>query len=152
MANLVKTKKSIFFGSVIVIAMLWMSDLSRFKKEIIKKWDREHPLVWSDFNGEIPWGTAFDAAISSKVYTIPDSSGGYNIYAGQNNLKSWTKHNRGKEELLRHEQYHFNITELHARMLRHLVASDSSEESSIDSLKSMVDASLNGMQKRYDFH
>ncbi|MDW3194211.1 MAG: hypothetical protein R8G66_17690 [Cytophagales bacterium] len=150
MANLVKTKKSIFFGSVAVIIALMLSNLSWLKTEIIKKWDATDQLVWSDFNGDIPWGTAYDAGISSKVYAIPDSSGAYEIYAGQNNLQSWTKHKRGSEDLLRHEQYHFNITELHARMLRQLVATDSAEELDFDSLKFIVDTSLDKMQDRYD--
>jgi hypothetical protein len=116
MANLVKTKISIIGFSIVLSIVIASFDSNFFRKPSIKRWDSHDQLSWRDFQGIPAPLTTFGAVISSRVYIEFDStSKKYRAYAGQNNMRSWTKIN--DDDALVHEQYHFNISELYARKL-----------------------------------
>lgn len=152
MASLVKTKKSIFFISVIITVTLWVAETSLFKTTIIKRWDDKNPLSWEDFQGDVPVFDKYDAAIYSEIYVDSNGTAGRHAYAGQHNLKSWTKYTTESEDLLRHEQYHFNITELHARKLNEFIRYyiNSGKPVAFDSMKSRIVQKSRKMQVAYD--
>lgn len=81
-----------------------------------KRWGE---LNWSDFKGNGRPFTTYEAGIFSKVYLETDSiNKSYRAYSAQNDQKSWKKYeNEDSYELLLHEQYHFNITEVFARKM-----------------------------------
>lgn len=82
----------------------------------MKKWA---PLSWDDFQGVARPFSAYAAAITSYIYLDYDSiNEKYMAYSAQNNQKSCVKSKLYYPEyVLNHEQYHFNISEVHARML-----------------------------------
>lgn len=86
----------------------------------------ERPKVeWNDFKGYPGLSDKFDAAISSGVgyqYTERIENGklvlDFNVYAFFDQASSWSNYKEGVPSLLKHEQYHFHISEVWARMLR----------------------------------
>lgn len=93
-------------------------------------WSKQHRLLFSDFKGVPP---ALDTVRKEKLYNTHKfgvisksidvklmSKAGkttFTIYAGMNQHDSWIRH--GDDSVtLRHEQGHFDICELYARMLR----------------------------------
>ena len=88
-------------------------------------WDSEKKLSWEDFKAK-PTGKMFEAAKSEFKITFK-YQGAYK----ENKLvfsfevtpqfipdESWYNHERVTQELLMHEQLHFDITELFARKMR----------------------------------
>lgn len=148
MANILKFKLIIsgFSISILILIPLWKSNFGA--PVTIKKW--EH-LSWVDFNGLVKPFTGWGAGISSTVYLEFDSvSRKYTAYAGQNNQKSWVKSRwRGSANLLKHEQYHFNITEVHARMMNEYIEQNPGYELFEKKLES-IKSDLLAMQSKYD--
>ena len=88
----------------------------------LKRWA---PLSWDDFQGIARPFSAYAAAINSFIYLEYDSiKEKYTAFAVQNNQKSWVKNNlHDADYVLNHEQYHFNISEVHARKLNQVLDS-----------------------------
>lgn len=101
----------------VILLSLGLRHSFRFTSEI-RYWNDS--ISWSDFRGFAPPLTKYDAGISSKLVIEYDSSlWQYKVYATMNQTKSWFKGDVDSltEELLRHEQYHFNLTEACARLM-----------------------------------
>ncbi|MDY8136339.1 hypothetical protein [Aquimarina sp. 2201CG5-10] len=87
-------------------------------KESISWSDRS--LDWNDFQPVHKIEGSYDAAVYSDIYypkriTKDDSK----VYAFMDpNQSEWVNDSLPDSQLLKHEQYHFNITEYHARLLR----------------------------------
>ncbi|MDT0643537.1 DUF922 domain-containing protein [Zunongwangia sp. F363] len=101
-----------------------ISCFSQKEKEKIK-WEENQPLVWTDFKGKpnalSPFKANTNAGISfSYNYSERDGSTelNYVIESYFYPQLSWKKEIDNKEYLLAHEQLHFDIAELHARMFR----------------------------------
>ncbi|WP_299313227.1 hypothetical protein [uncultured Aquimarina sp.] len=111
-----KLKVFLCIFSLAIILGISLIQNNFYKKPIYKRWGE---LSWSDFKGMGRPFTTFEAGISSKVYLESDSIGkSYKAYSAQNNQQSWKKYeNEDSYELLLHEQYHFNITEVFARKM-----------------------------------
>lgn len=82
-------------------------------------------LTWKDFKAKVPEGTKFSASVSSGMgykWSYSTSNGQINFnYSVKTNLyrnSSWSKYTEGKESVLRHEQLHYDITELYVRKFR----------------------------------
>lgn len=120
MANLLKLKVGIAAVSISIIIMIPLME-SNFNAPVrIKRWSA---LTWDDFQGFVRPFSTYEAVISSDVYLDYDStSKSYRAYAGQHNVASWAKMEAGNSDyLLGHEQYHFNITEVHARKMNRII-------------------------------
>lgn len=80
-------------------------------------------LGWDDFQGFVKPFTGSGAGIGSDVFIEFDSiQGKFSAYAAMNNQSSWKRKEAiNSKYLLNHEQYHFNITEYHARKLNQLI-------------------------------
>ena len=80
-----------------------------------------YQLVWEDFKGK-PDFNSINAANSSTGIDIStnliNDSLTIRVIAFFTPHKSWVKEDSKKESLLKHEQFHFNISELLARKLR----------------------------------
>jgi hypothetical protein len=83
------------------------------------KWTERRQLAFSDFNGQMPASTPWAALTSSYVYfTYAPRMVNYqrfSVYASFRKKESWMKVKN--EEVLNHEQLHFDITEVFARKL-----------------------------------
>lgn len=122
MENTLKLKLWFFFGSLCFLTFLNLYENNFYKKVTISKWRQ---LEWVDFQGTITPFTQYDAGITSELYLETDSAGQYRAYAGQNSQKSWVRNTAAESlELLKHEQYHFNVTEIFARKLNEFIASN----------------------------
>jgi len=91
-------------------------------------WAKEIKLSWDDFIGEIPSEDGAFQAVTYSTIEVKSISGEsppvYTVMAKFIRNKSWAYSNLD-EELLQHEQLHFDMTELYARKIR----------KSLDSLK-----------------
>jgi hypothetical protein len=82
-------------------------------------WDKNKPLTWKDFQGKVSSKTA-----TSVAYTTVDFKYSvltkHSIQVSNCFLKdqSWVKKHYQLQEILAHEQYHFNISEVFARRMR----------------------------------
>ena len=84
-------------------------------------WNANRKLKWEDFKGRADKTTNLLAMTQAGIgYSIACHGGilDLKIFCYFNVNKSWTKEKIDAEELLRHEQIHFDITELYTRKLR----------------------------------
>ncbi len=112
---------------VFIVGLLFSSSLN-FKHHYptnnenteFKRWSKNNPLKWSDFQGNPDVNSTKFAVtrshIKSEYILYTPTLIEFDIYAAFNKNMSWTKSNC--EELLSHEQIHFDIAELNARLLR----------------------------------
>ena len=85
------------------------------------RWKKGQRLSWDDFQGRPDRSTSMDAMTESGiVFNWSCDWRGFEVtaYAMFDPTKSWVKRSWATPYLLRHEQAHFDITEIHARKLR----------------------------------
>jgi hypothetical protein len=127
-------------------------------------WSPDLRLHWVDFRGEINYNSpysAYTSTIISLKYSfrirdkkvIPD----FQVFAMFNCNKSWARKDlpdRLTDELLQHEQLHFDIAELVARKLKKaLLEQDYTQknyEFKINAIRKRVISDGDRMQERYD--
>lgn len=117
------------------------------------EWKEGYKLNWADFQGAPLEGKSYSAMTCSdldvKSFKV-DNQTQYKVTSSFMKKVSWTKSK--SEKLLAHEQVHFDITELHARLLRKAL-SDVDRKLSKQEFKSLVDpvfAQWAEMEKNYD--
>ena len=87
---------------------------------------RDYPsITWQDFRADVPLKTSHAASISTGMhYKWSCSYIGnkinleYDIQSELNRSLSWSKYKKEQKEILKHEQLHYDITELYTRKLR----------------------------------
>jgi len=91
--------------------------LSNSSDEI--KWSSNRKLSYDDFAGPVPSSSPWAANTSSNIFFSYDFTNkelrNVVVYSSFSQSKSWMK--KKIPEVLRHEQLHFDITELYARKL-----------------------------------
>lgn len=150
MASHLKTKIGISVISVTLIVTAHLLTTNFLAPVTIKRWS---PLIPTDFKGFVPPFHYYDAAIASEIYLEYDSiQESFHAYAGQNDQQSWTKDSvLTNEATLRHEQFHFNITELHARKLNDIIKENPGKSEHYYKRKlAGLNFDLWEMQKKYD--
>jgi hypothetical protein len=116
-------------------------------------WQEDRPLVWSDFN-QGHKNDYFAALTTSGItlsYTAKPTCYNIEVSAVFDKDLSWVNKQLATENLLTHERLHFDITELHTRLLRKRI----SELPYIDDigLNNLYTQSINDlkqMQQDYD--
>ncbi len=99
-------------------------------------WHPDRPLAWSDFRGAVPGGAAPQQAATTATslgwgfeiqlewlrddcrYRITDIS----VYAAFHPDESWVRPEHRNDDVLAHEQGHFDITQIHRLMLEDALA------------------------------
>lgn len=89
-------------------------------------WSARRPLAWSDFQGPPPSEGSEGAKISYTVYSGWRCRGRvfeFRVIAGFRPRQSWVKaivlnDSTQRRTILRHEQTHFDLVEVHARRMR----------------------------------
>jgi hypothetical protein len=150
MANILKAKLGISLFSISILILIPLLESNFNAPVTISRWRN---LTWNDFKGFVPPFSGYSAAISSQVYLEFDSATSkYIAYAAQNNMRSWTKEKTmSSSYALNHEQYHFNITEIHARLLNEYIAANPNEsEGFYRSHLAAINYDLGVMQTKYD--
>tara|TARA_R110002012_G_scaffold294228_1_gene490244 strand:- start:346 stop:882 length:537 start_codon:yes stop_codon:yes gene_type:complete len=106
------------------IAIIFGSCLLSQDSEII--WQEHNLLVWENFKGRPDKSSSAAAVTASGIsYNYGVSRVGDRVVGFDATVithfypeKSWCKKELINEHILQHEQFHFNITELHSRLLR----------------------------------
>lgn len=84
-------------------------------------WTENRKLSWSDFKGEAMEHAAEVAMTASSVefsYYTKGNQITWTVMAKYFPTLSWSKENKQTDYVLKHEQLHFDITELYARLFR----------------------------------
>ena len=127
-----------FILLVILIAFGW--SFKTDAKEFINWKDRA--LTWDDFPEVVSIEGGYDASVYSNfIYDVDIDNKHFKVYAYMNPNKSGHKKNDtiGSNQLLIHEQYHFNITEYCARRLRKDLVALGEDDLTQTKLEDLVD-------------
>lgn len=98
------------------------------------EWREHEKLSWEVYDAEPTEDSFGDAGTAVKIKAKPYLVSGriyYSVYALFNKKKSWCK--RKSDELLAHEQLHFDIAELTARNVRRAV--EQMQKDNVDDIK-----------------
>jgi hypothetical protein len=118
---------------------------------------KEHPVLsWNDFQGRARRNTGEPSAVTDTGFRVQlecregalDIRVEVEFYPGS----SWVKAGRKSVELLRHEQGHFDITELYARKMRRAIreAHIGCEEAAGRKIFQGLDREWGKEERRYD--
>jgi hypothetical protein len=118
----VKNNINKYYFLLTVIFFFLVSSFIIQKDEDLIKWDKNYKLKWVDFKGEIEHDDQAIVAMCSSGIKFNNLSwkknvGIFDLYAVFYKNTSWTKLKTNKDAL-KHEQGHFDITEIYARLLR----------------------------------
>lgn len=124
-------------------------------------WSDSFKFTWDDFKASPNYQSDAVAITASGItfgYSVSTSNGNVidfstEIFAHFYPEQSWVKPEEQTDYILAHEQYHFNITELHARKFRQRVAQlkpHNTIKATLDRIHQDINTALRAMQKRYD--
>lgn len=118
-------------------------------------WNAARRLTWADFKGSAGPTEKLHALTSADLNVQVECTGDIlkvNIQAVFRPLESWTK-SADSAPLLRHEQLHFDLTEVHARLLRlSLSKLKMTCEQAQTQLQPLIDAGFANWQKAQDHY
>jgi predicted secreted Zn-dependent protease len=122
----------------------------------IKEWEECCQLEWSDFRGNRNKGSSWEAAASVgiKIFNFKwnNNTASGKVIAFFNRNYSWTEIET--DEGLSHEQGHFDLTEIYARLIRKELTSKKNRKKSIsheiDRIYDKYNNALNLEQDLYD--
>ena len=110
------------FASVLLLAL---ASFSPPQKPDQLPYDSQRPLTWDDFRPRVIVPIAGYKAYTWSGIAIDLSSDDQGIHISTYSYfvpsESWVEKDAGTPELLRHEQGHFDLTELYTRELRQLL-------------------------------
>jgi hypothetical protein len=90
------------------------------KSDAKLSWEQERPLTWKDFKGREDNSSPFHALTNGSIaYRIANVSGNeykFVLEVGFVYKGSWVKKKMKTDKLLEHEQRHFDIVEIYARI------------------------------------
>lgn len=149
------TKYKLYLTSLFLVISLF--GFSQDRQE--KSWGRS--LSWNDFKGEPKTNVHHEAASNMGVamdYTWKwrnkQLNLKYKVKTVFNQNYSWVKSGKKSQKLLRHEQTHFDITEIMARKLRKFLAENKFKlkavRSKIDEVTHILQQENKAMQESYD--
>lgn len=124
-------------------------------------WNENYPLSWSDFKAKPDQNTSAAALTASGI------SFGFSIGKTGNRItkfttevecffypyESWFKPQTGDDYILKHEQVHFDITELHARKFRQQISQlkpSQNLKAKLNSMYKAISQASRRMQTAYD--
>jgi hypothetical protein len=123
-------------------------------------WTENQKLTWEDFRGKPIRSASFVASTNTGIsfqYSYSNKNGEINLdytvecfFSPEN---SWYLPEKVNPYILKHEQAHFDISELHARMLRkNLAAKKFSKniKSEIESIYKQIEQKRRAMQTKFD--
>ncbi len=109
---------------IIILYFLSVVNVAFTQTEII--WTKENTIQWQNFEAQPQADSPQAASINTGIkyswktkYIDGEQVFNYEVYAYMKPFKSWVKPAEKSDYLLKHEQLHFDITEFHARKLKH---------------------------------
>ena len=107
----------------LIVLLILIISPTLIKAQVIK-WKEDRPLVWSDFKGNLGFGwSATTNTQTNYSYKVLNIDCTYQITFDietdfyPKTSMSWSHYNGDDAYLLKHEQLHFDITELFTRKL-----------------------------------
>ena len=142
----------------VLFILLAPSVLTAQHPEQYKNWHADTLLSWQDFEGFPPIANPMNAQTRSGIFYEADCQDGsfyFQVYAVFDRHKSWARSGAGRtDELLAHEQLHFDITELFARKLRRDISEldmpCSYDEEELSAHYKKITTEWKATQKQYD--
>lgn len=124
-------------------------------------WAESYKLTWDDFKGQPNFNTDAVAVTASGInFSYSINRRNKKPYSFKTSVKaffyperSWYKSDQVDIHVLGHEQLHFDITELHARIFRQrltLVKPHDNLIKTLQDMHSVIDTELASMQNNYD--
>jgi len=116
-------------------------------------WKDSTKLTWNDFKATAVTNAAEAAMTASSMefsYNTKNTQLFWNVSVKFFPLLSWSKKSQQSDYILRHEQLHFDITELYARMLRKQLTENISSTKDIAKLKLINKTILQQWQNEQD--
>lgn len=114
-------KKSILFSLALFFASFVFAQNEEPSEDDRIFWDEWFKLEWSDFKGDphTNEGVAAQSSIGLPYNYVSDGEGILNVTVNVCFIKSesWSRSEKRNNVLLQHEQLHFDIAELHRRMI-----------------------------------
>lgn len=152
-----KFHKYLISISSVLFCLLGIIEKDIFIKRENVYWEGSNGLHWNNFRGYPNFLSEFDAAITSHfTYEIVgDNMDTVLVRTVMYPHHSWVKENtKDYKEALRHEQYHFNISEAIARKFRKSLTNlpqSSFDERTIQRIYNQHIGQLEFYQNKYDF-
>ncbi len=131
------------------------------QKDTVIPWRNTSKLSWSDFKAK-PRNTTNAAAVTASGLSFSFSIKQSNIrvisfttqvYAYFYPNESWYKPEQANDHVLKHEQLHFDITELYARKFRQRISKlkiSNTIRKTLKALQEIINKELDQMQQQYD--
>ncbi len=123
-------------------------------------WTENKKLTWEDFRGKPIPSASFVASTNTGInfqysYSLKNAvvNVEYSVASFFYPEKSWFQPGKVNQQILNHEQGHFDISELHARMLRKNLAGkkfSKNAKSEIENIYKQVEQKRRAMQVRFD--
>ncbi len=123
-------------------------------------WSETEKLTWDDFQGTPKEGSDYVASTNSGIsfsfsYTKREDriDFDYTIESNFYPKLSWYKRGAVSDYILKHEQTHFDISELHSRMLRKEMETrtfSNNIKEEVQDLYQSIETRRKEMQRRYD--
>ncbi|MBR9915830.1 MAG: hypothetical protein GYB32_13590 [Algicola sp.] len=142
-----------------LIIVLFCLNVSSDKEKTIS-WKASKKLTWEDFQGPVDSGSDAVAVTASGItfsFSVKERenvvlSFEADVSAHFYPKKSWYVKEKGDDHILAHEQLHFDITELHVRMLRYEISKLKVSNRIKSELRALHErANINLAQMQYDY-
>ncbi len=152
---------------LLLLGLFFIMAFSFQNDDNIIVWDKAKKLNWDDFKGTVSHDKTHEVinvykvneedAARSRVaialyFQCDGNNSNHTVRAEFEKNNSWFYANHKTEAVLRHEQLHFDITELYARKLRTKLASlkNQCEKSAVGSVYQANDSEFVEFVKQYD--
>jgi len=125
-------------------------------------WSAARPLVWTDFQGTPPSEGTEGAKTTYALYSAWKCRGDafqFRVVAGFRTSQSWVKpvvlrDTAQSRSILAHEQVHFDLAEVHARLMRHYFAAlrgpCRKTDAQLGTLAQQMEDATSAEERRYD--
>ena len=148
-----RRRKTVYAAAILSVAAFFS-----FTTDEKIAWSADHKLTWSDFKGKHnippPQDALTNSDISLTTVNTTNDSIRLQIICYFNPLKSSATTKPKSDKLLRHEQGHFDLTEIYARLLRKKLSeakvSGKSATSEVTAIYKKNFAECQKEQKKYD--
>ncbi|MDB5226822.1 MAG: hypothetical protein JWN78_1015 [Bacteroidota bacterium] len=142
---------NIFFFTLIVANALPPAGSDGYKEYMT--WSPNRKLTWSDFQGKYIPNTSEAALTASSVeysFSSRGSEFSWNVTAKYFPKLSWSRKSDQSSYILQHEQLHFDITELYARIFRKQLTENIKSVKDLSKIKGMGKQILSEWDKEED--
>lgn len=144
-----------------LVSMLFCFFLVPAEADLVKmQWNENRQLTWNDFQGEPNRGDDFVASTNSGIsfsFSYQTRNGkmtmDYEVLCNFYPELSWYKPDLVTPYILKHEQTHFDISELFARKLRKAMAEttfSNNPKEEVNALYEVIEKARQAMQNKYD--